>query len=148
MVCANAPLRAAAVHGRDRPVPDVFYRHRHKLVADDRALSIYAVAGLVIIEHAGLPPDRHTVSSANHHHVHSLVLLGLSRKGARRHRLSLRSTARRDRLVTSDHRHAWLTASVVAVCKPEIACSKLARAPSLACHGHQSTIGISISAQA
>ena len=77
------------VPGRDRPVPHVLRRHRHQPVADDRAVPLHALAGRVLREHAGVPPDRHAVPAADHPDVHGVVLLGVPRQGARRRGVSL-----------------------------------------------------------
>jgi len=63
---------------------------RHQPMADDRVLSLYALAGCLVPKYAGLPVDRHAVPVAGYTDVHGLVLLGIPRKGSRRHRLSLR----------------------------------------------------------
>src|SRR5665213_1324631 len=89
MVCADAPARIDAFPWRDRPVLDVLHRHRHQPVADDRAVSLYAVAGRLVGKHAGIPAHWHAVSAAGHPDVHRLVVLGVSRQGPRRDRLSL-----------------------------------------------------------
>src|SRR5262249_4647730 len=60
-------------------------------------LSLYAVAGCVLVGHAGVPSDRHALSAAGDPHVHQLVLLGVSRQGARRGWLSLRARTARGR---------------------------------------------------
>src|SRR6185312_3724741 len=68
---------------------DVVHRHRHQPVADDRTVSFHVVAGCFLAKHPSLPADRHAVSLANHPHVHRVVLLGVSRQGARGYRVSL-----------------------------------------------------------
>jgi len=51
-------------------------------MANDRPVPLHALAGGLIGEYPGFPAGRHAVSTADHSHVHSLVLLGLSREGA------------------------------------------------------------------
>jgi cytochrome d ubiquinol oxidase subunit II len=75
--------------GRDWAFPDVVYRHRDQSVAHDRAASLHALAGSLVQQHAGVSPDRHALSAANHPDVHRLVLLDLSRQGACRHWIPL-----------------------------------------------------------
>ena len=53
----------------------------------------HLVAGRVVAEHPGVPAGRHAVPAADHPHVHRLVVLGVPRQGARRHRLSLSGRA-------------------------------------------------------
>ena len=51
---------------------------------------LYADAGRLLTEHAGLSARRHAVPAADHPGLLRLVVLGVSRKGARRRGLSLR----------------------------------------------------------
>ena len=51
-------------------------------------LQVHAVGGRLVAKHAGLPAGRHAVPAAGHPDLHRLVLLGVPRQGARRHRLS------------------------------------------------------------
>ena len=77
-----APARIDAVPRSGRTVPDVVHRHRHQPLADDRALSLHALAGGLVREHASVFADRHAVPAADHPDVHGLVLLGVPRQGA------------------------------------------------------------------
>src|SRR5262245_1551270 len=86
---AAATARIHAVPRRHRAVPDVVYRHRDQLVADDRAVSLHAVAGGLVGEHAGFSSDRHALPAADHPDVHRLVVLGIPRQSPRHCRLSL-----------------------------------------------------------
>src|SRR5262249_10658372 len=58
---AAAPSRTDTVPRRRRAIPDIICRHRNQPVADDRAVSLYAVAGRVVRKHASLSADRYAV---------------------------------------------------------------------------------------
>ena len=75
---------------RSRPaVRAVLYRHRNQPVAVHRAAYVHPLAGGFIELHPGLPSGRHAVPAAGDPGLHGLVLLGVPRKSARRHRVSL-----------------------------------------------------------
>src|SRR5207302_1679733 len=59
-------------------------------VADDRALQVHVVGGCLLGRDAGLSRGRDAVPAAGHPRLHGVVLLGIPRQGARRHRLPLR----------------------------------------------------------
>ena len=90
MGSAPAPSRIDAVPWCHRAILDVVYRHRDQLVADDRAIPLYAMAGGFVRQHAGLSPNWYALPATNHSDVHGLVLLGVPRQGPRRPRVSLR----------------------------------------------------------
>jgi hypothetical protein len=68
----------------------VLCRNYHQSLPDDRAASFHAVAGGVLGPYPGIPPGGNAGAAAGHPDVHLLVLLGLSRQGAGRHRVSLK----------------------------------------------------------
>lgn len=75
---------------RHRTFRAVLYRDCHQPLPDDRAASFHFVGGGVLGPDPGLSPGRHARAAASHPDVHELVLLGLSRQGAGRHRVSLK----------------------------------------------------------
>ena len=52
--------------------------------------SLLPMASGVVAQHAGLPAHRHARTAPGHSDVHGVVLLGVPRKGSRRHRIPLR----------------------------------------------------------
>ena len=90
MALAQRQLRGRALHLRGGSVRDVLCRTGDQPVSDDRALQIHDLGGGLVGSDAGLHGGRHAVPAARHPHVHGLVLLGVPRQGARRHRLSLK----------------------------------------------------------
>ena len=87
----NGTTEAGAFIGAVVPVRAVLSRHRHQPVAVHRAAHVHAVGGGLLAQHPGLPAGRHAVPAAGDPGLHRLVLLGVPRQGARRHRLSLRT---------------------------------------------------------
>jgi len=81
--------RCRGIPFRDGSVSDVLSRHRDQPVADDSAWALHVMAGSLGTGHAGVPADRDAAASAGHPHVYRLVILGVSRKGARRYRIQV-----------------------------------------------------------
>src|SRR6202020_2573048 len=86
---AQQPLRGGAVHRRNPIVRDVLPRPRDQPLSADRAVQIHPMGRGVLAIDAGLFARGHGVPAAGHPHVLRLVLLGVSRQGPRRPRLSL-----------------------------------------------------------
>ena len=84
---APRPLGNSSLRGRHRPFRAVLYGNCHQSLSDDRAQSFHFVGGSVLGPYPGVSPGRHARAAANHPDVYELVLLGVSRQGARRHRL-------------------------------------------------------------
>src|SRR5262249_14072779 len=63
------------------------------------AEALHTRTGRSVAQHAGIPVDRHALPAADHPGLHHLVLLGVSRQGEGRHRLSLKHrTESKDRV--------------------------------------------------
>src|SRR5450432_2350040 len=89
MVVARPRVRLWPLHGRARSVRDGVCGDRHQPVADDRARTLYVSAGRGLGKHPGLSDGRHSRCPARDPVLYGLVVLGVSRQGARRQRLSL-----------------------------------------------------------